>query len=68
MIQEGQLICDGCKAPISLIDKLSLQLLIEIVQDSPDRHYCEECSEEVPNRPPAVGKTRTASSPRGLRD
>jgi len=53
MIQEGQLLCDGCKAPISLEGKLALQVLIEITQESPDRHYCEECSSEA-------GKTASA--------
>jgi len=47
MIQEGQLFCDGCKGPISLEGKFSLELLIEIVQDSPDRHYCEKCSDDL---------------------
>jgi len=44
MIQEDQLFCDGCRKTISLEGKSSLQLVIEIVEDSADRHYCEEWS------------------------
>jgi len=53
MIQDGLLLCDVCKAAISLDGKSALQLLIEIVPDSPDRHYCEDCSRGAFDAPPA---------------
>jgi hypothetical protein len=59
MIQDGELFCDACKEEITLSDKSSLQMLIEIVQDDADRHYCEHCAAQLLEQSRA-GETRLA--------
>jgi hypothetical protein len=47
MLQDANLVCDICNGQISLAGKTSVQLLIELVKEGPDRHYCESCMEQA---------------------
>ena len=56
MIQDGMLLCDGCKERI-VLSRPCAQLLLEYVKEGLDRHYCDKCtpkklklSEPLPDR------------------
>ena len=49
MIQDGKLFCVLCEHQIVLAEKVSTQVLVELVQGGTDRHYCANCFEAAQN-------------------
>ena len=43
MVQDGRFICNECEKQIVIAEKQFTRVLIEIVKEGVDRHFCEEC-------------------------
>jgi hypothetical protein len=69
MIQDGKLFCDICEAQIVLAEKLSTQVLVELVRGGTDRHYCADCFEAAqnPSRRPVASARPDAQAHRHKR-
>lgn len=53
MIEEGKLFCDRCERQIAL-EKSPTPILVELVREGSDRHYCESCFGEMYPKPEAA--------------